>query len=195
MGGEVVAPKPSLRLIAEPLTAVGFLAIDVDRNPQSRLKILAPAIKVYVKIPTRRIDSRAVQTDDGVVMILHPNAAFKGAFGSGITGLNVDGQAANVAQEFPADRPENVVFEIKEILVHHERFHRKFVQLKVRGAKKRGAAKQPLRGGIGNEGFLLRLIVDIFGELQSAQKVVIVDGNVAQFSVRLVILKVGLHAG
>ena len=46
--------------------------------------------------------------------------------------MDINGQAADVTQVFPADRFEGVVLPIKVILIHHQGFHREFVQVEVR---------------------------------------------------------------
>ena len=52
--------------------------------------------------------------------------------------MDINGQAADVTQVFPADRVEGVVLPIKVILIHHQGFHREFVQVEVRLLASRG---------------------------------------------------------
>src|ERR1039458_7442754 len=106
MGAEVVAPQPGLCPVTESLAAVRLLAVNVDRQPQSGLKILAPAIKVEIKVPTPGIDSRAVQANNRVVMVLHPNTPCKSSYGLGVERMDINCQAADVTQVFPANRLE-----------------------------------------------------------------------------------------
>ena len=68
-----------------------------------------------------------------------------------VSGMDINGQAADVTQVFPADRVEGVVLPIKVILIHHQGFHREFVQVEVR-SEHLGAATQPVRERIRNEG-------------------------------------------
>ena len=78
-------------------------------------------------------------------MILNPDASFKGPDGLGVLGMDINGQAADVAQVFPADGFEGVVLPIKVILIHHERFHREFVQVEVRLSASPGRARAGAR--------------------------------------------------
>ena len=129
-------------------------------------------------------------------MILNPDASLKGPDGLGVLRMNINGQAADVTQVLPAYGFEGVVFPVKVILIHHERFHREFAQAEVLCEHPRGeeswSMEKARRVGIGNERCLNGLIVDLLAELQPAQEVGIFGRHVAQFAIRVVILKVGL---
>ena len=64
-------------------------------------------------------------------MILNPDASFKGSCPPIVSGMDINGQAADVTQVLPADRFEGVVLPIEVILIHHQGFHREFIQVEV----------------------------------------------------------------
>src|SRR5580700_7997011 len=97
---------------------------NVDREPHSGLKILAPAIEVDIQIPTRRIEPGSIQSNDCIFTILNPYAPFKRSVIGVSAGMDIDGQAVDVAQVFPADRFEDIVVSIEVILIQHQGFDR-----------------------------------------------------------------------
>ena len=67
----------------------------------------------------------------GIVMILHPDSSFKGAYVRVIARMHINRQAANVAQVFPTDRFKRVMAPIETVLIHHQGFNRECFHIKV----------------------------------------------------------------
>ena len=101
--------------------------------------------------------------------------------------MNVNGQAMNVAQVFPAHRFEDVVGAIEVILIHHQGFECEFIQMQVLH-ERLGPTTQPVEERIRNEGYLLHIPC----KLQTSQEVSVFPGNIAQVRVPLVVLNIGL---
>src|ERR1035437_6333620 len=109
VGVEVITPEPCFRLVAEIFAEVGFLTVNVGGQSLAGLKILAPAIKVDVEAPFRGPEARTIHVDDGKVMVLNPDASLKGSRLLILPGVDIDEEAADVAQILPADRFEGVM--------------------------------------------------------------------------------------
>jgi hypothetical protein len=132
VGVEVITPEPCFRLVAEIFAEVGFLTVNVDGQPLAGLKILAPAIKVEVEAPFRGPDAGAVHANHGKVMVLNPNASLKRSHLLILPGTDINRQAADVPEVFPADRIKGIVLPIKMMPIYRQRFQGKGVHLKMR---------------------------------------------------------------
>src|SRR5664279_122388 len=107
------------------------MAVNVDGQPDSRAKVLAPAIEVDIKIPKGRIDAGAIQADNRIVVLLNPDAPMKRPALRRSKRMDIDDQTMDVAQVFPAHGLKDVVVAIEVILIHHQGFECELIQIQV----------------------------------------------------------------
>src|SRR5215467_13812306 len=85
-----------------------LFAINVSRQPQTGPQVQSPAIKVQIGGVLMRYRG-AIETDDIVVPILHPDPAHETSITDVFFRLDVNDQATDLAQEFPTDKGEVVI--------------------------------------------------------------------------------------
>src|ERR1035437_1747142 len=132
------------------------MAVNVDGQPDSGPQILAPAIEVDVQIPKRWIEAGAIQAHNRIVMLLDPDASMKRPALRGSKRMDINGQATDVAQVFPAHGFEDVVVAIEVVLIHHQGLECEFIQMQML-RERLGATPQPVEKRIRNEGYFLHV--------------------------------------
>src|SRR6516164_11351556 len=119
---DVIAPDSRLPLeaqltVAQEVSIVGLLDVDIGGQPEPRAHVFAPAVEVEEDIGSGRRRVRSVKTDNVVVLVFHPDAADK-ASGKLWFCLDVEDKATHVAQEFTADVSEIIVPAIEALIVN-----------------------------------------------------------------------------
>ena len=79
---------------------VGFLAVDVGRQPDTGLQVRPPAIEMQVVFVTGVLSVDTVEPDDVEIPILYPDAPCEQSLACFFTRANIYNNAANFAEEF-----------------------------------------------------------------------------------------------
>src|SRR5215831_4403254 len=90
---------------------IRLFRINISRQPHIGTDVFAPAIKVEIHLRHAGRTVGAVETDNVILVILNPNAAFERSAAS-LLGHNIKNQAADGAQEFTTD-----IFEVVRVPV------------------------------------------------------------------------------
>src|SRR4029077_18824565 len=91
---------------AEEIGVIGFLAVDVARQPQPRAHVLTPAIKVKVFLRCIGCSMSAIEADDVEILVFPPDSSEEFSISGSAFRLNVVHEAPHIAQELFPRRPE-----------------------------------------------------------------------------------------
>ncbi len=172
-----------MQRLGEAGLEIRCFGVDVGREPGARTHVQTPAIEVEKEVYLRLRIIRAVEANDVVVLIFHPDAAFEASDFLIFFGLNIDHQAANFTQELTADEVEVVVLLLKIGGENHHlgKAHRQ----KMQGINPGQFTQQAMsKTGLADEGNVFRSV----GHIETAEVILIASGNRVASAVGLIVL-------
>ena len=129
---QVVSPQARLPFHADladkVIFHVGVFGVNQRGQPQSRLHIHAPAIKMEIEVAAALRLIRAVHADDVVLLIFNPDTAYEVRSFYLFVWNNVEDERAHVAQKFLPEIFQVVVLDI-EAVAQEYKLHETFRQV------------------------------------------------------------------
>ena len=194
---QVITPEPGLafhlELAHECILGIRFFGVNIGRQPQPRLQVHAPTVKMEVEVSPRRWLVIAVDANDVEILVFNPYAAHKvGALGVG-SGHNVINQGADLSQELLPQVFQVVIVFIKLVIKEdelHEALGNVIHLVKIVQTFQHPAKESRLVAPI-----KLSVIDSLLIQHQPPQEILVAARAASQFFVGFHVLDVGLHHG
>ena len=207
---EGVAPEVSLGLETHRFFAFNagrLFNVYGDWQPYSGLHVHPPTIKVEV-ILGRVLGSGpgvgAVEADNIAFLILDPDAAVEPAH-AGYLGVHVVNPSTDRAKELAAHKAEDIVLVVEAAGVQEHHLHEAGGRIgkplqperfcKTGNGLERTLEETVLFLGLNARGFIVSLVDEALGEVDTAQRILIVDRYLIELDIGLGVLDIGLNQG